>query len=182
MRRGRQRIGVPGLLAVAVLALSLLGWTMALPLANRVSEAQRQLAMPELPRPLVEPKARGDEARLEAFRALLLPHDDIPTAVQALLGEGENQGLRIPKGEYRLDPDAQGGFARFRMIMPVTGEAQAIQRFMAAALTKHRSLALESVQFRRENVSARQVEARIQWVLMVRLPAARDPSANGGRP
>jgi hypothetical protein len=46
----------------------------------------------------------------------------------------------------------------------------AIQSFVAAALRNHSSLAVESVQFRRERLASPLVEARIQWLLLTQLP------------
>jgi len=56
------------------------------------------------------------------------------------------------------------------MTLPVQGDAGAIRRFMLAALLAHKTLALESVQFKRDRAATAEVEARIQWVLLTRLP------------
>jgi hypothetical protein len=59
---------------------------------------------------------------------------------------------------------------RYRMTLPVKGDAQAIHQFMAAALKAHKTLALDAVQFKRERIESGEIEARIQWVLLTRLP------------
>jgi hypothetical protein len=110
-------------------------------------------------------------ARLKAFENHLLPHENIPFAVEDLLRLGEKEGLLMQRGEYRLLIDPAGGFIRYRMTLPVKGAAPAIWRFMQSALRKQKTLALESVQFKRERVESSDVEARIQWVVLTRLPA-----------
>lgn len=114
----------------------------------------------------------GARARLRAFDQHLLPHEDLPVAVQALLDLGSAEGLSVLRGSYRLQADSAGGFVRYRMSLPVQGAAPAVQRFMLAALRQQPNLALDSVQFKRARIGATEIEARIQWVLLARLPAA----------
>jgi hypothetical protein len=114
----------------------------------------------------------GARSRLRAFEAHLLPHDDIPYAVQDLLELGAAEGLTMQRGSYRPQPDAAGQFLRYRMSPPVQGSAQAVQRFMNNALRKQNNLALDGVQFKRARIGSADVEARIDWVLLATLPGA----------
>ncbi len=110
-------------------------------------------------------------ARLNDFENYLLPHEDIPFLVQDLLRLAEDEGLSIQRGEYRPQIDAEGGFLRYRMSLPIKGAASAIHRFMQAALRTQKNLALESVHFKRERIESTDIEARIEWVVLVRLPS-----------
>lgn len=112
--------------------------------------------------------------RLQAFANYLLPHKDIPVAVEGILGQAEKEGLSIQKGEYRPQAENAGEYLRYHMTLPVKGQARAIQRFMQAVLLSQKNLALENVQFRRERIDSPEIEARIQWVLFAHLPG------NGG--
>lgn len=116
---------------------------------------------------------RQPDARLRmlAFQNHLLPHDEIPDVVQSLLKLAEEEKLWISRGEYRPQIDLQGDFLRYRMTLPVKGDAQAIYRFMRAALRTQKALALESVQFKRERIQSQNIDARIQWVVLTRLPS-----------
>jgi len=114
----------------------------------------------------------GPRTRLRAFDAHLLAHADIPFAVQELLDLGAAEGLSMRRGSYRPQTDAAGQFLRYRMSLPVQGSAQAIQRFMKAALRKQNNLALDGVQFKRAAIGSGDIEARIDWVLLVALPGA----------
>lgn len=109
-------------------------------------------------------------ARLQAFDDQLLQHGDLPFVVKSLLELGEAEGLSMQRGTYRPQADIAGGFMRYQMSFPVKGSGPAIQRFMKAALLKQANLALDSVQFRRAHVGSSDVEARIQWVMLTRLP------------
>jgi hypothetical protein len=118
-----------------------------------------------------------DRTRLAAFDAYLLAHEDIPTVLQDLLQTAEAQGLLLARGDYRAQPDDVGRFVRYRMTMPVKGNIAAVRRFMQLGLQQHKSLALESVQISRERIESSEVQARIQWSVLVRLPASRTPGA-----
>lgn len=129
--------------------------------------------------PIQPDLAFGDgRARLHAFETYLLPHEDIPSAVQALLHLAEAESLSISHAEYRAQPDSAGGFLRYRMTFPVKGEALAIRRFILSALQTQQTLALESIRFKRESISRSEIEAQIQWAMLTRLPSTSG-GANG---
>lgn len=78
----------------------------------------------------------------------------------------------MQRGSYRPQVDVAGGFLRYRMTLPVKGSGPAIQRFMQTALRKQKTLALDSVQFKRARIGSSDIEARIEWLMLTRLPAA----------
>lgn len=141
---------------------------------------QRELIVHRTGQPLARlvKQVPGDEgrARLAEFDRYLPPHDEIPQAVGDLLTLAEREGLLAEKGDYRVQPDPQGGFLRYRMTLPVKGDAAAVRRFVLAALEGQKTLALESVQFKREQAGDAQIEARIQWLLFARLPQPAQPA------
>jgi hypothetical protein len=95
--------------------------------------------------------------------------------VQDLIDLAQEHRLSMPRGDYRLQPEPTGGYMRYRMTLPVKGDAQAVQRFMLNALKAHRTLALEAVQFKREQVASPIVEAHVQWALLTRWPQGQAP-------
>ncbi|MDP1935903.1 MAG: hypothetical protein Q8K91_01710 [Hylemonella sp.] len=119
------------------------------------------------------PAAAGDEDRgrraaLVQFIDSLPPGDDLPVVVQSLFDLAEQEGLRMARGSYRLQPEPAAAFARFHMSLPVRGEPGRVQRFLQAALQAWPSLAVESIQFKAAAGGERVLEARLQWVLFVR--------------
>jgi len=132
--------------------------------------AERLVQRASAPVPLSAGGALDGRARLKAFDDYLPLHDDIPTVVQDLLNQAEDQHLVLARGDYRAQPDLQGGFMRYRMSLPVKGDAPAVLKLMQSALQSHRTLALESVQFKRARIESADVEVRLQWVLLTRLP------------
>ncbi|WAC71447.1 hypothetical protein OU995_17895 [Roseateles sp. SL47] len=182
-RQGRgllRRVGLPGVATGALLLLAI--GAVAVDRHALVSLEDSQRLLQRLPAERVQLQATAvrpeDEGRrrLAAFDQVLPAHDEIPQAVGDLLMLAENEGLLVEKGDYRLQLEPQGGFVRYRMTLPVKGDATAVRKFMLDALRSQRTLALESVQFKREAATSRVVEARIQWVLMAQATTARAPT------
>ena len=155
----------------AALALALAAfwhWTAGVALHAQQRSSQLARAVAGAARPPAD-----DQAQLvRQFVQALPPRDDVPQALQTLFDLADRQGLRLLRGSYRLDaePNAriarQVRIARCRMTLPVQGDPAAVQRFIQAALLALPSLAVESLQFKRE--AGAPLEARIQWVLFVR--------------
>lgn len=154
--------------------------------AERLVQAQQQVLIQRaqpVGRPADVPAGLDGRARLAEFDAYLPRHEEIPATLAALFNLAQREGLSIARGEYKAQADGPGRFLRYRMALPVQGDAAAIRRFMLAALQAHKTLALESVQFKRERPGVAAVEARIQWVLLLRLPgveAEAGPVATAG--
>ena len=124
------------------------------------------------------PTGVGSRAALRAFIESLPATDAPPEVVQGLFDLAAQQGLRLARGSYRLQPEPAAAFARYRMTLPVQGEPAAVERFVQDALLAWPSLAVESIQFKRAPGGGRVLEARIQWVLFVRFQAeGRAPGA-----
>lgn len=165
------RLGLPWLLAFLGVASLLSALWLRESQHARWERASQSVApwlsIPQTRPATVEPDAR---ARLRAFNEHLPEHDEIPAALQDLIALAEANGLTLARGNYRPQLEAQGSYLRYRMTLPVIGQADAVQRFMMAALREQQTLSLESVQFKRERIDTSVVEARIQWALLTRMP------------
>ena len=110
------------------------------------------------------------------FQNVLPLHEDIPNELRELITLAQTHRLALAKGDYKSQVDVNGQFFQYSMTFPVQGDAQSIERFILAALTQHKTLALESVQFKRERIESKELEAKIQWMLFTRLPAGASKS------
>ncbi len=119
------------------------------------------------------PQLVAELSNLEKFEQVLPAQDDIPDVLERLFELGLEERLLLSRGEYRPQTDEAGQFLRYRMTMPIKGNAPSVQRFMERALAGNRSLVFESVQFRRDRIQAEQVEAIVQWTLITALPGVR---------
>ena len=124
------------------------------------------------PRSLTDEERRDaeDAARLDAFESQLVPHDETGSVLQSLIELAEVEGLVLSRGDYTSTTDTDGQFVRHRMNFPVKGGAHSVPRFILAALSKHKALALETAQFKRQRGLPQDMEARVQFILLTRLP------------
>lgn len=114
---------------------------------------------------------------LDTFYDYLPVQEEIPGTIQRLIELARSERLRLQTGEYKAEPASSARFLAYRMTLPVKGDASAIQRFLLAALKEHKTLALESVTFKRDRIESAAVEARIQFVLLTRtLQVSRPPN------
>lgn len=159
-----------GLVVATIVALCAAGWERSQLKALQELRARaiaRPAQAPALP---LRVHPDDDRLRLAAFDDHVAAHEDIPSVLQDLLQSAEAQGLTIARGDYRAQVDDVGRFVRYRMTLPVKGDSAAVRRFIAAGLQQNKSLALESIQIGRERIESREVQARIQWSLLARLP------------
>ena len=111
--------------------------------------------------------------QLTSFYAFLPEHKQLPDQVRQLLLLAQKNGVTLAQAEYKVLPEPNAGFLRYHMILPVKAEARPIQHFMQAALQDLPSLTLESVTFKRERGDTQQLEARIQFQLLLKKPQGR---------
>ena len=165
-------------LSLLLLVVAILEWVQANDalLAARASEHRKPASAAERePAP-----GAARRALLREFIDKLPMPGDAPAVIQSLMDIASAEGLNLPRGSYRMQPDTAGRFWRYRMNIPVQGDPLHVQRFVQAALQAHPSLAVESIQFRREDGTPLRIEARIQWVLFLRagsfpMSPVRDP-------
>ncbi|MGB8337661.1 MAG: hypothetical protein WCD07_12475 [Burkholderiales bacterium] len=171
LRSFERRFGWVGWLILTSLLMAILAWGVEHRQAKALIEAKGKLAQ-HRPAPVVviNPVQINSAEHIHAFDVFLLPHNEIPAAIEELLRLAGEQRLVALKGEYRPTIEPQGQFMRYRMLIPVKGEAQAIRHFMQAAMLAQKALALESIQFKRDRIDSTQIEAKINWVLITQLP------------
>lgn len=107
---------------------------------------------------------RPDE-QLAAFYRVFPEERNSPKLLEKLAALAEKNGLSLNEGEYQAVPDKGGRLLRFQMMLPVTGEYRQIRAFLSALSVEIPALALENVQFSRQNVADSAVEARIRLAL-----------------
>jgi hypothetical protein len=130
-------------------------------LARQLNAAVRAAAAPRAP-------AATEADGVAAFHAYLPPHDAIPDQLKELVRIARQSGIALSKAEYKPEQDDKAGFLRYRITLPVKAEFASVQSFLIDALQALPTLTLESVAFKREQIASGEVEARIQFMLLVR--------------
>ena len=153
-------------MCLLVVCLALLGsWQ-----EQRVQRTEERLA---LAAKTPTPSTRStDEHPLRDFQDLLFPHEHIPQVIEEMLEMAAQRGLSIPRGEYNAQPDRGAGFLRYRMNLPLQGSAAAVHDYIETVLHRYQAVALQSVQYQREQIESDILQVRTQWLLLARLPSA----------
>jgi hypothetical protein len=181
-RRFLRRHGASGVLLLVCSLLLGLAWGLERQQAAALQARVRQPGASGTSDPSAETALPDAGARMRHFEATLLAHDELPSQVQDLINLAEAAHLSVSRGEYRPQVDAKGGFLRYRMNLPVRGDGQAVHDFIETALRTHPALGLESIQFQRPQIESVDIEARIQWVILARLPGMIGRPVSEGRP
>jgi hypothetical protein len=167
---GRWLMRVVGWRTLALVVLALMLWGLLRHQTQRLAGVQQALASPSAARRPALPHPSTNDTRherLRRFEAQLLQAEQLPSTLEALMQEAHNEGITVQRGEYRAQWDAPGRFTRYQMSWPVKGAAPAVGRFVQAALLAHPNLALERIQFKRDNAEQGEIEARLQWSLLM---------------
>ncbi|PHV04160.1 hypothetical protein CSQ96_27125 [Janthinobacterium sp. BJB412] len=173
-RRMARQLGAGALAGAAALALAALALWHGAALEQHKQTLARQLeqAARGAAQPVAQPPS--DAGAVAAFHAYLPAHDMIPDQLKELVEVAQANGVTLAKADYKAQAEPRGGFTRYQITLPIKADYAKVQAFILAALQALPTLTLDSVAFRREQIEAGEVEARIQFQLLVR--------QRGGRP
>ncbi|MFM9436585.1 hypothetical protein ACFDR9_003670 [Janthinobacterium sp. CG_23.3] len=115
----------------------------------------------------------GGADGVAAFYAYLPAHDAIPEQLKELVAVARKSDVTLVKAEYKPQMEGNAAFLRYQITLPVKADYANVQSFIVAALQALPTLTLESVLFKREQIEAAEIEARIQFILLVKKPEAR---------
>lgn len=167
-----QRLGVPGLVGIAILAAGIVyGLASVLPARSDLERA-RHLAVRGQANPVANgaasaPAPQTAAGQLARFYAALPPQDEATAWLERLYQAAGKEKLTLARGEYSLQTDADSRLARYQIVMPVRGDYGQIRRFLRTALAGVPHLALEEVSFQRQSIAETQLEARIRFTLFL---------------
>jgi len=168
-----------GALAVALVAAIVLAWA----LSAQAREAQQQQgrlvqAAAPPPAPVVSPTAAANE-NLALFYAALGERRYAEQQVKTLFGIAARTGINLRQGEYKAAYDQNGKLHTYQVTLPVTGSYQAIWQFAMLSLRAIPFAALDDIGFRRDDIGAAGVDARVRFTLYLADDGAH-PSMGGG--
>lgn len=170
LRRWLRIVGRHGALAIGILLLYPLFYLSAIvPAQERLDAAQRSA------RSLHEQIQHASESlggvrqtpaqQLAEFYRIFPEERTSPKWLGKLAALARKNGIALNEGEYKVTRDGRVRLMRLQMVLPVKGEYQKIRRFLAALPGEIPIIALENVQFSRQNVGDPSVEARLKLTL-----------------
>lgn len=170
---GLVRLGWPGAAGLALLlAAGVLQGLEVQPLRDaNLAMQQRAERLAKQARP-----PRENEAARPADLSATLPGAErMPEAVARLFAAANHAGLTLQQGAYRAvgdkaagektASDKTNGLARYQISLPVTGNYPAVRAFVAEALEREPSLALDGMRLSRERMDSGEIDAELRFTL-----------------
>jgi hypothetical protein len=172
-RRFRGRDGMALAAAVIGLAALVVQLAVVLPLEARVQhkrEAGERAAHAAAARRDTNASSTPS-AQLATFYARLPPAGNAQDMVRRLHLHAREAGLDFNRGEYRPPAVAASGLLRYQIVLPVSGTYPQVRRFLTAAMQDMPSLALDAIDFRREQGAPSRIEAQLRFTGFMRAGA-----------
>lgn len=106
---------------------------------------------------------------LEEFRETLLPEANVDEALEFIQRAALSRGL-LPGGtEYKWQHLPAAKLAVVRITLPLKGSYGSLRGFVQDVFSEHAGLALEQFDMQRDSIASSQVEARLRFVLFLRV-------------
>jgi len=172
--RWRERAGLPGIVAIALVLAAALGWlAWARPLAQAVQAQQEQVQA--MQRQVAEAAHRPSDrsaplaaaTQLAVFEQRFGDERERATAFAQLWAIAGRQGLQLPQAEFRVGAGADGALSRYAIVLPVKTDYASLRRFIDDALRALPGLALEELSLHRDDPRSPLLDAQLRFVLFV---------------
>jgi Tfp pilus assembly protein PilO len=169
-RRWLHILGKPGVLAIGILVVFPPFYFSAIaPVQERLDAARRStLSLREQILNASKPQdgvRRTPEEQLAEFYRIFPDERSSPQWLGKLVALAAKNGLALHEGEYKATRDKVGRLTRLQMVLPVKGDYLQIRSFLAMLTAEIPIIALENVQFTRQNITDSRVEASIRLAL-----------------
>lgn len=173
-RRIGRRLGWGAAIGIGALALAAGAAWQSHAMMQRQQQLASQLAAARSARPPPLVAAADDATRqLAAFYTYLPAHEAIPDLLKQLVGIAAKNGVTLAKADYKPQAEDNADFMRYQITLPIKADYAKVQGFIVGALRGLPTLTLESVTFKREQIETGDVEARVQFNLLVRKAVAK---------
>lgn len=166
-----QRINWSWLLALSVLALAIAAqfiWLPRLQAQIQAKQDSRLRLAKELAKPAPAPIAPiipVAERNLSAFYAALGERAYLEQQNQAFFAIAEKANLTLRQGEYKLVHEKIGKYYAYTAQLPVKGTYSQIIQFSEQSLQQMPFASLDEMNFKREQVANRSLEAKLKFTL-----------------
>jgi hypothetical protein len=175
LRRWMHALTLPGAVALGLLACeSVFYFSAIVPVLDereKLRDEVMHLHLESAQRP-EHAHARPDpRAELAAFYAALARPASAPEMLRKLHRVARDQGLTLDQAEYRPLPDPEGKLTRYQILLPAKGTYPEVRRFLVQAGDEVPGLAVDGVNFQRQQIGDAAVEAQIKLTLFLGAPS-----------
>lgn len=111
------------------------------------------------------PSLSPSESHYQAFRQVLAKESELLPAIKAVLDSVARHRLHSNRAEYRRGRDVHAQAETLQMTVPVRGHYADIRRWIEELLATQPFLAVEELAFKRDEIGANEIEARVRLTL-----------------
>lgn len=167
-----RRLGWGNLCAVLLLLLGACAWAWWLPHLRQQNSAL-QAEMVKLDASLRAPAALlaapaeppSSAKNITRFYENLGQQEYVEQQVKTLFALAKKAGLTLQQGEYKASFERQGKFYKYQIVLPVKGQYGVIRQFAESVLVAIPFAALDELNFKRDHISNRVLEAKLRFTL-----------------
>lgn len=165
------QLGWQGMLGLAILVGAIvLGLTVLLPAILHLQQLEKDFAQLQA---AVKQHAtltddRSPQAALNSFYEFLPPEKKANQQIAVILNAADAYSLQLDQVEYVLKRDSTLGLSRYLITMPLRGRYTDIRYFVIELMNRMPSAAVNELSFRREDIKAEQIEARLRLTVYLR--------------
>jgi hypothetical protein len=116
--------------------------------------------------PMSDPRAE-----LAEFYGALAQPASVPDLLRKLHRAARDQGLSLDQAEYRPLPDPEGRLIRYQILLPAKGTYPEVRRFLVQAGGEIPGLAVDGINFQRQQIGDPALEAQIKFTLFLGAPS-----------
>jgi len=166
------QLGPMGLLGMGLLLSAVAVWLLVVHtgeqeiqgLIQKVQARQIQLAVKNQVGHIAE---LSKEEKITVFYKKFPVASRVPDLLKNIYEAAEHADLNLETGEYALLHSESESLARYRVALPVKGSFAQIIKFMDTVLKDMPTIALESANFKRENIDDAVVSAKLVFIIFV---------------
>lgn len=157
------RLGRPGQAGLVLLGLAILTCLLLVKPLEDEAQGLRQQADRLARTPPPPPPEAAEQAWLARLPASHAGH----AYLARLFAAAESAGISLEEGRYREARDQESGLDRLAIVLPVSGSYLSLRAFLAQALAKEPSLALEGMRLFRESIEEGEVQGELRFLLIL---------------
>jgi len=183
IRLALARLGWGNAIACFLCLLGLAGWAWVIPhMKTQLQDREQAIASAErmLQRPspvTTNDVLSADEERLETFYATLGEKNQVEQQIKVLFAIAGKADLALNQAEYKSAFIKHGHFHTYQILLPVNGTYRAIRQFCEATLLTLPFASIDELDFKREAIANRTVEAKVRLTLYLKDESSRNTAA-----
>lgn len=183
------RFGWSNSIAALLCGVAAVAWLWGIPYLHERARTQQRAALrvlhalqaAALPAPVAAPVPAVQH--LADFYEVLGEPGYAEQQVKTLFALAAKSGLTLNQAEYKLADDKNGRYQTYQILLPLKGDYQNIRQFCEQTLLTIPFASLDEINFKREAIASRTLEAKLHFTLYLNAAAharTRNESAAGG--